>query len=410
MFPSMTFSGSDSCDSTKNFLAYLSGPKWQRVRRILNPTFTSGQIRRMFSAIDENSTRAIEVLLESTFDGRTQLELMSFVSKYVLNNNAQCCFAIDTNLYNSSNSNSKFYEYATTLTNLSILRLIIVRYLPDPILRLLNIGILQTASIDYFEHVIRHVLVERRFSTKCTKAEDFIQLLVDASDTVSNDESDDQPKSKMSLDEDEIVANAIGFLMAGYENTSIFITMILYELARNQTVQSQLRCHLTKLDKVDYESVTECEYLDAVTNETLRLHPSFIGFDRKAIDDYQITGTNIMVKKGMSVFFDIYSLHYDPNNFEHPELFNPDRFLPKNRHLIKPYTFLPFGSGPRICIGQKFAVIQAKLLIARLLTKFSFHFTTRTDDPPKYELLTPMVKTGPIYLEVRKLGANHCLN
>ena len=92
----------------------------------------------------------------------------------------------------------------------------------------------------------------------------------------------------------------------------------------------------------------------------------------------------------------------DPELWENPEEFNPDRFLPENRQNIIPYTYLPFGGGPRNCIGMRFALSEAKLGLARMISQFSFHKTPQTPDELRIEKSFSLMKTVPVYVGVRR--------
>lgn len=85
--------------------------------------------------------------------------------------------------------------------------------------------------------------------------------------------------------------------------------------------------------------------------ETLRKHPPFARIGRECTNDYTIPGTTTVLEKGTLVWISIMGLHHDEKYYPHPEKFDPDRFLPSNKGERSPYVFLPFGSGPRNCIG-----------------------------------------------------------
>lgn len=90
------------------------------------------------------------------------------------------------------------------------------------------------------------------------------------------------------------------------------------------------------------------------------------------------------IKPGVSLVFPIWSFHHDPKFFPEPENFNPDRFSEENRGNIDPDTFLPFGIGPRNCIGSRFALMELKTIFYHLLLNFSFEATEKTQIPLKF--------------------------
>lgn len=101
-------------------------------------------------------------------------------------------------------------------------------------------------------------------------------------------------------------------------------------------------------------------HLDDAISETLRLWPPIAELNRRCIREYVVAATDdhprIHFKEGDSVMIPVYGLHLDPDNFPQPERFDPERFSDENKHTIKPFTYLPFGAGPRNCIGEGYLV------------------------------------------------------
>lgn len=102
---------------------------------------------------------------------------------------------------------------------------------------------------------------------------------------------------------------------------------------------------------------------------------------RQCTKDYQLPGTTNTLTKGERVTVSILGLHYDPELFPEPETFNPDRFNDENKRSIKPFSYLPFGDGPRICLGERFSLIQSKVGLAVLLKQFKFNVHEKTQTP-----------------------------
>jgi len=108
-----------------------------------------------------------------------------------------------------------------------------------------------------------------------------------------------------------------------------------------------------------------------VIKETLRVDPPvWRQIRRVGIDGYKLAG--ITLEKDQEVNIAAYAVHMNPMYYEEPKKFNPDRFMPENKHLLTPYTYLPFGAGPRNCIGQRFAYQEIKLCLAKIIRQFKF--------------------------------------
>ena len=114
--------------------------------------------------------------------------------------------------------------------------------------------------------------------------------------------------------------------------------------------------------------------MDAVIDETLRLFPAAIFLERAPNEDYQLNSTGITIKKDHVVHIPIYAIHRDPDNFVDPEVFRPERFLSENI-VHNPYTYLPFGAGPRNCLGMRLAQLEVKLALVNLVRRYVFNAT-----------------------------------
>jgi len=192
------------------------------------------------------------------------------------------------------------------------------------------------------------------------------------------------------LTESEMIANAFGFLLAGHQTTCFALSYCLHELALNPSVQQRLYDEIngaTDSDgQIPYDSVlARLPYLDAVLSETLRRHLAVMPISRIAAIDYSLGDTGITIKAGQQIEIPIYSIHNSDKYFVDPHRFNPDRFLTENRRTIEPYTFLPFSSGSRNCVGKRFAILKIKMALAQLIRNYRFSRCPETDDQIRYQ-------------------------
>ncbi|CAF5147143.1 unnamed protein product, partial [Rotaria magnacalcarata] len=143
-------------------------------------------------------------------------------------------------------------------------------------------------------------------------------------------------------------------------------------------------------DEITHEKLSQLQYLDMAINETLRMYPPFIRFDRVASQDYQLGDYHI--PKGTIINVPVYSIHHDAEYWPEPEKFIPERFSSAEKAKRHPVTFLPFGDGPRNCIGMRFALLEAKIAIAKTLRVVEFQKCEKTEVPlglGKVAVLTP---------------------
>ncbi len=136
--------------------------------------------------------------------------------------------------------------------------------------------------------------------------------------------------------------------------------------------------------EINYETLSKLPFLDSVISETLRLYPPLLRLEREAMEDIDLDNSNVKISKGVIVEIPVYAIHHDSEYYENPFVFNPDRFMPQNRSNIIPYSYIPFGAGPRNCIGMRFALLEAKLALAKITQKFRFFRTPKTEVPLRY--------------------------
>lgn len=165
-------------------------------------------------------------------------------------------------------------------------------------------------------------------------------------------------------------------MIGGYETTSTALSYVTYALATHPDVQQKLQEEIdahfnpeTESEMPPYDLLSNMEYLDMVIRETLRMYPiAPIVVNRQASEDIYIQGLGT-IPAGTRIGVDMYTLHYDPDLWGpvDPHVFYPERFATK-RH---PMAWIPFGAGPRNCVGMRFALAEIKAVLVRLLKTYS---------------------------------------
>ncbi|XP_046333729.2 cytochrome P450 3A24-like isoform X2 [Haliotis rufescens] len=253
---------------------------------------------------------------------------------------------------------------------------------------------------EFFTKAVLQTISDRRELNISRR--DFLQLMLNSHKLeVKQEEKDSASYVEMDkslrrgMTNDEILGNAMLFLFAGYETTNVTLAYFAYNLAINQDCQDRL---IEEIDRVlngqppDYESMSKLEYLDGAYLETLRIFPPATRMSRMAEEDITING--VLFKKGVEVHFPVGAIHKDPENWPDPETYNPERFRPENRPENYNYVFLPFGAGPRNCIGMRFAHLTVKMAIAGILQKYRFVPGPETKIPPETSSFEPKPLDG----------------
>ncbi|XP_031247057.1 cytochrome P450 3A25-like [Mastomys coucha] len=188
----------------------------------------------------------------------------------------------------------------------------------------------------------------------------------------------------LALSDLEMVAQSITFILAGYETTSNALSFIMHTLATHPDVQKKLQHEIDAVlpnkAPATCNGLGEREYLDMVIDETLRLYPVAAKISRLSKKDAEING--VFIPQNTKVAVPLFLLHQDAEYWPEPEKFCPERFSKENKDRINPYVYMPFGNGPRNCLGMRFVLINMKLAVVKVLQNFSVQPCEETGEIP----------------------------
>jgi cytochrome P450 family 6 len=235
-----------------------------------------------------------------------------------------------------------------------------------------------------------------------------MQLLIDLKNNKLAEEEGYKHDGK-TLTMDEITAQSFIFFLAGFETSSTTMTFALYELAKNQEIQKKVRHEMEAVlarhdGKITYDCVQEMKYLNQVLDETLRKYPPVPFITRECVKDYKVPDQDVIIEKGTRVVVSIFGIHYDEEYYPDPEKFDPERFNEENSSSRHQYAHIPFGEGPRICIGLRFGLMQSKVGLTSLLTKYNFTLNQKTKQPLTFQRHSFILAAdGDVWLNAEKL-------
>ncbi|XP_060072392.1 cytochrome P450 3A8-like [Ylistrum balloti] len=374
----------------------LSGDHWKHVRNKITPAFSTGKLRKMFRLMDHASNTLTESLRRKVRDGDGVTEMTEIYGAYAMDVICSTAFGIQVDSQNDPND--EFVANAKKFLNVNFSSpiLVIAMFFPHLkfLVRLLGWSFADKDVQAFFRKVTTKLLGERVAGNK--EHADFLQLMKNVQqDHDDSDEEEDNDNEKSSIQRpsslnrkgisfDEILGNAEIFFFAGYETTSITLTMASYYLALYPEYQDKLRQELADKigsNPITYENICQVEYLEMIFNETLRIHPPAANTDRVCVKETVING--VRIPAGMHVHIPIYCVHHDPDNWKDPEKFIPERFADN----YDPMTFLPFGYGPRNCVGMRLAQLEMKISLAKIVSHFRISVCGETQIPPEVEKL-----------------------
>ncbi|XP_076624229.1 putative cytochrome P450 6a13 [Colletes latitarsis] len=380
----------NSQDPLSAHLFNLEGKKWKSLRSKLTPAFSSGKLKRMFYLLAECSEEFQKLIGASSKSDRP-FEVRELAAKFTIDVIGTCAFGIQINAL--TDEESEFHRAATKLSKPSYKATLwrMLRTAMPRLYKLLGVQVIDPGVTKFFKDVVSQMISQREENG--IKRHDFMDLLIELknrgtleSDSgngqICNDE-DAETTEEIELDENSIAAQAFVFFVAGYETSSNTIAFCLHELALNAEIQEKTRRDIhdainNRGGKLSYDAVQDMKYLDMVIAETLRKYPPASLLSRRCEYQYQIPNTKVELPAGIRVIIPIYGLHHDPDYYPNPSTFDPERFTEENKRTRHPYIYLPFGEGPRNCIGMRFALLQIKVGIISFLRDHRVEICERT--------------------------------
>ncbi|KAH8342599.1 hypothetical protein KR084_012538, partial [Drosophila pseudotakahashii] len=217
-----------------------------------------------------------------------------------------------------------------------------------------------------------------------------------------------QLQEKKGLDSAELTAHTMTFLTDGFETTALVLSHTLLMLGRHPEELQKVRQEIGSKE-LTFEQLTELPYLEACIHETLRLFSPQVAARKLVTEPYDFVnknGVTLRVNPGDVIIIPVKALHHDPQYYENPQAFKPERFLEVNGG-VKKYrdqgVYLPFGNGPRICPGIRFALTQLKAALVEIVRNFDINVNpkTRSDDRLDDTFFMATLKGG-IYLHFKE--------
>ena len=226
-------------------------------------------------------------------------------------------------------------------------------------------------AVDYLRRATARLAADRR-AVDAGGREDLLTLLQSGAD----------PETGRAMSDEEIVDNLLTFISAGHETTALALAWTLHLLPRAPDVEARLLAEIDAVTggaEVLPEHLPRMEYTRQVFNEAMRLYPPAPMISRQAAEDVDLGG--LTLKAGEVAIIPIYALHRHRLLWDEPERFDPDRFAPEAVAARHRFAFMPFGGGPRVCIGGAFALQEAVAVLAVVLQRLRVRPVADAVDP-----------------------------
>lgn len=329
---------------------------WHRQRRIIDPAFGKSYLMGLVGTFNEKAEQLMERLDERA-DNKSEVKMHDMLNRMTLDVIAKVAFDMELNTVHDDQTP---FPRAILLTMQGLIEM------RNPLIKLLP------SKRKLIQDVQDAVRLLRKTGKECIERR---QKMVQEGVEVPNDiltqilrggALEDDCNNEVMLD------NFVTFFIAGQETTANLLAFAVQELARHPEILEKARAEVDEVigskREIGYEDLPKLQYLSQVLKETLRLYPSVPGTSRFISNDLVIEG--VRIPKNTSVLVNTFITGRMEQFFPDPLTFNPDRFRPD---APKPYfTYFPFSLGPRSCIGQVFAQMEAKVVLAKLLQRFQF--------------------------------------
>ncbi|XP_053619701.1 cytochrome P450 6B2-like [Plodia interpunctella] len=389
-FDVFTDRGTDfSKDGLGANLFHADGDTWRVLRNYFTPLFTSGKLKNMTYLMTERADMFLEHIDKIVRDQPEQ-EVHKLIQKFTISSISACAFGIDMDIEQDHEFMKSITAFDKLIFDISYFIEIIMVY-PD-LMKKFNTSLFPKAIVNFFYDLVRKVVNDRKGVPIGRK--DFMDLILELKQQgeIKGTRRSDEKELQLDFNEDVMAGQAFAFYVAGYETSATAMTFMLYELARNVNVQDKILAEIDEVlerhnGKITYDSISDLKYMEKAFDETLRMYPVLDSLQRRAQCDYKFPDLDLKIEKGQVIFISPLAIHRDPNNYPDPDRFDPERFNPENVRERHPCAYIPFGLGPRNCIGMRFAKVQSRVCMMRLLSKYRVEMSEKT---PRQVKLSPL--------------------
>lgn len=349
-----------------NSLLITEGEQWLRQRRLVQPAFQARRFeaysQKMTLVIDELKTRLLSRLATAPFVDMDVDETMTGLTLDVI---CQTMFSTDL-----SSKATEIRQAVATLAEIAY------HEMQQPFLWPLWLPTRwnrrKKSAMAVLDQIVWDMVRQRRKEN--VDKGDLLSMLLAAVD----EEGDGG-----TLTDRQVRDETMTLMLAGHDTTAAALDWLFWLLAKHPEAAQRCRDEIQQTcghRAVEFSDLPKLAWLNAVIRESLRLYPPAIGvFLRKATQDVRIG--DVDVPKGSLISLSSLVTHRDARWFPEPDRFDPERFLPPRVHSIPQHAWFPFGAGPRICIGQQFALMEIALVLARLLPELRWTVVPGESDP-----------------------------
>ncbi|KAK5645831.1 hypothetical protein RI129_004295 [Pyrocoelia pectoralis] len=357
----------------------IHNPTWKWLRHKLSPFLSLAKIKLMVPLIQECNDCLRDYLNENI---EKTMEVKEVSAKYATDVIVKCSFGINSNSFKREDG---FRLAGKALLGQSFRRSLIVfsYYYAPKLVKIFKFRFIESSAVEFIRKVVLETYRKREESGVKNKRKDLIDILIEMKNEGAEFE-------EFKLDDDTLVAQAVTLFSSGFEAAASTLAFTLHELAVNPDIQHKLREEIRNVMEKDkdlsFSGIQSMKYLNMAVTETMRKFSATSFIHRECLEDYKISSTGLVIEKGTPIIVGQYGLHYDEKYFPDPQKYKPERFSDDNDSNLTNRSYLPFGEGPRACIGQMLGILLVKMAVMEILRNFSIERDSTTVEPV---ILTP---------------------
>ncbi|XP_072940882.1 cytochrome P450 6B6-like [Epargyreus clarus] len=358
---------------------HLDGDTWKLLRSRLSQAFTAAKLKNMFQLITQSAEKLQHLGVEIVSRGG-ECDVRELMARFVIEVIGAYGLGIEMNSINDENS--LFTKFGLK---------IFAQPVKNPALFFFFELFPEIRSmIKVVDPVIENIMtqlftsVRKQRDYKPSKRNDFVDLLLELEsqgkiegESIEKRNADGSPVSvEMEIDLECMVAQVFIFFAAGFETSSSATSYTLHQLAFHPDIQRKIQVEVDEVlskynNKICYDAISEMTLLQEAFKESLRMFPSVGVLHRVCAKQYTIPKLGITIDPGVKISIPIQAIQMDPQYFDNPKEFRPERFKNDELKGRQKYAYLPFGDGPRYCIGSRLGQIQSIAALAAVLQKFT---------------------------------------
>ncbi|XP_026729651.1 cytochrome P450 6B5-like [Trichoplusia ni] len=373
-------------------LFHVEGDLWKLLRQRLTPTFTTAKLKNMFPLVVKCAEK-VQIVGEDIVNRGGECDVRDLMARFTMEFIGACGFGIEMDTINDEQSlfkqlgNKIFRPYFRKQAINALCDLF-----PD-LQTVLQKLLRESDIIDAVTEILEKIREQRNY--KPIGRNDFIDLLLELEgkgkiigDSIEKNKADGTPEQvEMEMDLTYMAAQVFVFFAAGFETSSSATSFMLHQLAYHPEEQKKIQEEIDRVlskynNKLCYDSISEMTALSNGFKESLRIFPSLGALHRKCARRYTIPELNLTLDPGVKIIIPLQAIQNDEKYFDNPSQFMPDRFNDPNVGRHK-YAYMPFGEGPRACIGARLGEMQSLAGLAAVLHKFSVEPAANTKRYPE---------------------------